>query len=74
MEDPQTDVFNNQKLVVLYTLLFSFLPEMRNVVKVYNNSMRFVGLQRKAVECKRKRELIEQIKNARKRSKCSNLE
>ena len=52
--DPEIDVFNNQKLVVLYTMLFSFLPKMRNVVKVYNNHRRFVWLQKKEDEHKRK--------------------
>ena len=67
--DPEIDVFNNQKLVVLYTMLFSFLPKMRNVVKVYNNHRRFVRLQRKEDKCKRKRELTEHIKIAQKKIK-----
>ena len=69
--DPQIDVFNNQKLIVLYTMLFKFLPEMRNVVKVYNNHRRFIRIQRKNDKHKRKRELTEQIKSAQKRIKCA---
>ena len=69
--DPQIDVFNNQKLIVLYTMLFKFLPKMRNVVKVYNNHRRFIRIQRKNDEHKRKRELTEQIKSAQKRIKCA---
>ena len=67
LADPQIDVFNNQKLVVLYTMLFSFRPKMKNVVKVYNNPGRFERLQSKNDECKRKRELMEKIKNAQKK-------
>ena len=68
--DPQIDVFNNQKLIVLYTMLFKFLPEMRNVVKVYNNHRRFIRIQRKNDEPKRKRELTEQIKCSEKDQMC----
>ena len=69
LADPEIDVFNNQKLVALYTMLYSIVPEMSNVLKVYNNPRRFVRLQRKNEECKRKWELTEQIKIAQKMKK-----
>ena len=70
--DPIIDIFNNQKLVVLYTMLFSFIPKMKNVVKVYNNPQRFVRLQMKNDERKRKWELTEKIKDAQKKIKSDN--
>ena len=74
INDPETDIFNNLKMVELFTMLFKFLPEMRKVVKVYNNSDRYIHLESKAEDKKRKRALTEQIKTDMKNAKIRKIE
>ena len=74
INDPETDIFNNLKMVELFTMLIKFLPEMRKVVKVYNNSGRYDHLETKAEDKKRKRALTEHIKTSMKNAKTRKTE
>ena len=74
INDSKTDIFNNLKMVELYTMLYKFLPEMKKVVKVYNNSGRYDHLETKAEDKQRKRALTEQIKTEMKNAKARKTE
>ena len=52
--DPNTDLFNDWNIAVLFNLLFAFLPEMKSLVRVYCNVFCFDRLEEKASELKRK--------------------
>ena len=52
--DPNTDLFNEWNIAVLFNLLFAFLPEMKSLVRVYCNVFCFDRLEEKASELKRK--------------------
>ena len=52
--DLAVDVFNGRNILELFNLLFKFLPEMRNLVKVHCNPNQFERLAEKAREQKRK--------------------
>ena len=52
--DPNTDLFNDWNIAVLFNLLFAFLPEMKSLVRVYCNVFHFNRLEEKASELKRK--------------------
>ena len=52
--DSSTDLFNDRNISVLFNLLFTFLPEMKSLIRVYCSVSCFDRLEEKASELKRK--------------------
>ena len=66
--DPNTDLFNDQNIALLFNLLFAFLPEMKSLVRVYCNVFHFDRLEEKASELKRKWSVTQEIIEKRSRN------
>ena len=52
--DASTDIFNDRNISVLFNLLFSFLPEMKSLIRIYCSVSHFDRLEEKANDLKRK--------------------
>ena len=70
-QDQEADILNSSTLMALYNMLASFIPEMKQVLRVFCNPNRYNCIAQKESDMARKRALTLQIRASHECSICN---